>query len=108
MNLYYMAFLIVIWLNIFLENKTIHTLTILVTTLYILNKRKRIKNDRVNDIINSIQNLIEFESGYKISGNSGVPYQTVQELRNGKIKLEDARLRTIIKLYSYYVSLKER
>ncbi|CDR65519.1 hypothetical protein ERS140167_00323 [Staphylococcus schweitzeri] len=103
-----MAFLIVIWLNIFLENKTIHTLIILVTTLYILNTRKRIKNDRVNDIINSIQNLIESESGYKISGNSRVPYQTVQELRNGKIKLEDARLRTIIKLYSYYFSLKER
>ncbi|CDR52225.1 hypothetical protein ERS140159_02188 [Staphylococcus schweitzeri] len=62
----------------------------------------------MNDIINSIQNLIESESGYKISESSGVPYQTVQELRNGKIKLEDARLRTIIKLYSYYVSLKER
>ncbi|MDT4019725.1 hypothetical protein RPQ04_06600, partial [Staphylococcus aureus] len=25
----------------------------------------------------------------------------------GKTKLEDARFRTIIKLYSYYVSLKE-
>ncbi|MFA0989003.1 hypothetical protein ACCB44_14285, partial [Staphylococcus aureus] len=29
------------------------------------------------------------------------------DLRNWKTKLEDARFRTIIKLYSYYVSLKE-
>lgn len=108
MNLFYISFLIVIWFNVFLENKTIHTQTILVTTLYILNTRKGIKNDRVNDIINSFQILFESESGYKISKNSGVPYQTVQDLGNRKTKLEDARLRTIIKLYSYYVSLKER
>ncbi|UMT76660.1 hypothetical protein ML437_05305 [Staphylococcus roterodami] len=60
----------------------------------------------LNDIINSIQSLFESESGYKISENSGVPYQTVQDLKNGKTKLEDARFRTIIKLYNYSGSLK--
>ncbi|ORO19715.1 hypothetical protein B7998_13745, partial [Staphylococcus aureus] len=29
-------------------------------------------------------------------------------LRNGKTKIEDARFRTIIKLYSYYATLKEQ
>lgn len=105
MKLFYIVFLIIIWLNIFLGNEIIHTLTVLITTLYIVNSRKGIKNDRV--VINSLQSLFESESGYKISKNSGVPYQTVQDLRNGKTKLEDARFRTIIKLYSYYVSLKE-
>ncbi|MFS6733581.1 hypothetical protein [Staphylococcus aureus] len=35
------------WLNIFLGNEVIHTLTVLITTLYIVNRRKRVKNDRV-------------------------------------------------------------
>ncbi|HFD6409598.1 hypothetical protein [Staphylococcus aureus] len=42
-----MAFLINLWLNIFLGNEVIHTLTVLITTLYIVNRRKRVKNDRV-------------------------------------------------------------
>ncbi|HDK8096289.1 hypothetical protein, partial [Staphylococcus aureus] len=39
--------LIILWLNIFLGNEVIHTLTVLITTLYIVNRRKRVKNDRV-------------------------------------------------------------
>ncbi|HEI7395387.1 TPA: hypothetical protein SK734_000071 [Staphylococcus aureus] len=46
MKLFYIVFLI-IWLNIFLGNEIIHTLTVLITTLYIVNSRKGIKNDRV-------------------------------------------------------------
>ncbi|HDJ6700362.1 TPA: hypothetical protein PQ896_002773, partial [Staphylococcus aureus] len=38
---------IILWLNIFLGNEVIHTLTVLITTLYIVNRRKRVKNDRV-------------------------------------------------------------
>ncbi|WP_256025959.1 hypothetical protein, partial [Staphylococcus aureus] len=38
----------------------------------------------LNHIINSLHSLFEFESGYKISKNSGVQYQKVQDLRNGK------------------------
>ncbi|PPJ91080.1 hypothetical protein CSC83_15155 [Staphylococcus aureus] len=37
----------ILWLNIFLGNEVIHTLTVLITTLYIVNRRKRVKNDRV-------------------------------------------------------------
>lgn len=70
-------------------------------------QERGLKMTELNNIINSLQSLFESESGYKISKNSGVPYQIVQDLRNGKTKLEDARFRTIIKLYSYYVSLKE-
>ncbi|CDR19972.1 hypothetical protein [Staphylococcus argenteus] len=62
----------------------------------------------LNNIINSIKELFEVESGYKISKNSGVPYQTVQDLRNGKTDIEDARFRTIIKLYTYSVSLQNQ
>ncbi|HEJ8328328.1 TPA: hypothetical protein SMJ12_000282 [Staphylococcus aureus] len=43
MKLFYIVFLIIIWLNIFLGNEIIHTLTV----LYIVNSRKGIKNDRV-------------------------------------------------------------
>ncbi|HFG8912856.1 TPA: hypothetical protein ACGI1Q_000305 [Staphylococcus argenteus] len=62
----------------------------------------------LNIFINSIKELFEVESGYKISKNSGVPYQTVQDLRNGKTDIEDARFRTIIKLYTYSVSLQNQ
>ncbi|ATY56751.1 TPA: hypothetical protein ACGI1V_000169 [Staphylococcus argenteus] len=62
----------------------------------------------LNNFINSIKELFEVESGYKISKNSGVPYQTVQDLRNGKTDIEDARFRTIIKLYTYSVSLQNQ
>ncbi len=47
MKLFYIAFLIILWLNIFLGNEVIHTLTVLITTLYIVNRRKRVKNDGV-------------------------------------------------------------
>ncbi|MCS5349650.1 hypothetical protein NYT34_10050 [Staphylococcus aureus] len=54
----------------------------------------------LSNIINSINQLYEAESECKISKNEGVPYQKVEDLRNGKINLEDARFRTIIKLYN--------
>ncbi|UXV56801.1 hypothetical protein MUA68_06240 [Staphylococcus aureus] len=71
-------------------------------------EERGLKMTELNEIINAIQSLFESESGYKISKNSGVPYQTVQDLRNGKTKIEDAKFRTIIKLYSYYTSIKEQ
>ncbi|HDS3730288.1 TPA: hypothetical protein QIY17_002831, partial [Staphylococcus aureus] len=52
--------------------------------------------------------LFEKETGYKIAKNSGLPYQTVQDLRNGKTSLSDARFRTIIKLYEYQRSLENK
>uniref|UniRef100_UPI003BA1A847 hypothetical protein n=1 Tax=Staphylococcus aureus TaxID=1280 RepID=UPI003BA1A847 len=59
-----------------------------------------LKMTELNEIINAIQSLFESQSGYKISKTSGVPYPTEQELRNGKTTIDDARFRTIIKLYS--------
>lgn len=56
---------------------------------------------KIKHIMDVIHQLFENESGYKISKASGVPYQTVQDLRNGKTKLEDAKFKTIIKLYDY-------
>lgn len=55
----------------------------------------------IHQIKEDIEKLFEAESGYKISKASGVPYQTVQDLRNKKTKLEDAKFKTIIKLYDY-------
>ncbi|PNZ41443.1 hypothetical protein [Staphylococcus simulans] len=55
----------------------------------------------IKQIKEDIEKLFEAESGYKISKASGVPYQTVQDLRNKKTKLEDAKFKTIIKLYDY-------
>ena len=36
----------------------------------------------VNEIINSIETLLKSHTGYKISKDSGVPYQTVQDLES--------------------------
>ncbi|CDM13543.1 MULTISPECIES: hypothetical protein [Staphylococcus] len=60
----------------------------------------------VNEIINSIETLLKSHTGYKISKDSGVPYQTVQDLKNGKTHIEDARFRIIAKLYQYQKSLE--
>lgn len=38
----------------------------------------------IQQIKEDIEKLFEAESGYKISKASGVPYQTVQDLRNKK------------------------
>lgn len=38
----------------------------------------------VNEIINSIETLLKSHTGYKISKDSGVPYQTVQDLKTVK------------------------
>ncbi|PTK89834.1 hypothetical protein [Staphylococcus gallinarum] len=54
-----------------------------------------------DEIIEEIQTLFEKESGSKISKNTGIPYQTVQDLRNGNTQLENARLHTVRKLYEY-------
>ena len=52
----------------------------------------------IKEIIESIEKLFEKETGYKIAKNSGLPYQTVQDLRNGKKTLTRARCKRIKKL----------
>ncbi|EJH3981344.1 hypothetical protein NDL65_001600, partial [Staphylococcus pseudintermedius] len=44
---------------------------------------------------------------YSISKNSGIPRQTVTDLKNGKSKIEDARFRTIKALYEYQKQLEK-
>ena len=63
--------------------------------------------DEISNIIESIRGLLNKDTGYKISKGSGVPYQTVQDLKNGKTSIEDARFRTVIKLYNYQVELEQ-
>lgn len=54
-----------------------------------------------DDIITDIKELLKNENGSQISKNTGIPYQTVQDLRNAKTSLESARFNTIRKLYEY-------
>lgn len=54
-----------------------------------------------DEITKEIHTLFQIENGATISKNAGVPYQTVQDLRNGKSKLENARFHTIRSLYEY-------
>lgn len=63
--------------------------------------------DEINNIIESIRELFNKNTGYKISKGSDVPYQTVQDLKNGKSSIEDARFKTIIKLYNYQKGIDE-
>ncbi|WP_145354958.1 hypothetical protein [Staphylococcus epidermidis] len=63
--------------------------------------------DEISNIIESIRGLLNKDTGYKISKGSGVPYQTVQDLKNGKTSIEDARFRTVKKLYNYQVELEQ-
>lgn len=55
--------------------------------------------NEITTIKNAIEKLFKAESGYKISKAAKLPYQTVQDLRNGTTNLEDAKFKTIVKLY---------
>ena len=63
---YYMA-------EYILGNEIIHTLTVLITTLYIVNRRKRIKMKELNEIINAIQ--------FCLSLNQATKYRKIQGCR---------------------------
>ncbi|MCC4038653.1 hypothetical protein LL019_12325 [Staphylococcus pseudintermedius] len=54
-----------------------------------------------------IKKLFKVQNGSQISKATGFPYQTVQDLRNEKTNLDDARLRTIEKLYNYQKQLEK-
>lgn len=56
---------------------------------------------KFDDIITDINELLKQQNGSQISKNTGIPYQTVQDLRNGKSSIESARLNTVRKLYEY-------
>lgn len=54
-----------------------------------------------------IKKLFKVQNGSQISKATGLPYQTVQDLRNEKTNLDDTRLRTIEKLYNYQKQLEK-
>ncbi|HCA7521324.1 TPA: hypothetical protein K8014_001882 [Staphylococcus pseudintermedius] len=54
-----------------------------------------------------IKKLFKVQNGSQISKATGLAYQTVQDLRNEKTNLDDARLRTIEKLYNYQKQLEK-
>ncbi|MBH9582059.1 helix-turn-helix domain-containing protein [Staphylococcus felis] len=55
----------------------------------------------------AIKKLFKEQNGSQISKATGLPYQTVQDLRNEKTNLDDARLRTIEKLYNYQKQIEK-
>ncbi|HCY6543807.1 TPA: hypothetical protein O1191_002349 [Staphylococcus aureus] len=58
----------------------------------------------IETIISEIEKLLTNNTPYSISKNSGVPRQTVTDLKVGNTKIKDAKFKTIIKLYEYQKS----
>ncbi|HGN7181324.1 TPA: hypothetical protein ACKW3O_001475 [Staphylococcus aureus] len=58
----------------------------------------------IETIISEIEKLLANNTPYSISKNSGVPRQTVTDLKVGNTKIKDAKFKTIIKLYEYQKS----
>lgn len=64
-------------------------------------------NLEFENVKQAIKKLFKEQNGSQISKATGLPYQTVQDLRNEKTNLDDARLRTIEKLYNYQKQIKK-
>ncbi len=63
-------------------------------------------NLEFENVKQAIKKLFKEQNGSQISKATGLPYQTVQDLRNEKTNLDDARLRTIEALYEYKKGLE--
>lgn len=61
----------------------------------------------LNLVKEAIKKLFKEQNGSQISKATGLPYQTVQDLRNGRTNIEDARFRTVEALYNYQKGLEE-
>ncbi|UMT76802.1 hypothetical protein ML437_06040 [Staphylococcus roterodami] len=64
--------------------------------------------NEIETIISEIEKLLTNNTPYSISKNSGVPRQTVTDLKVGKTKINDAKFKTIIKLYEYQRTLENK
>ncbi|HHO6497044.1 TPA: hypothetical protein ACRVNB_001130 [Staphylococcus aureus] len=60
----------------------------------------------IKTIITEVEKLLANNTPYSISKNSGIPRQTVTDLKVGNTKIHDAKFKTIIKLYEYQRSLE--
>lgn len=54
-----------------------------------------------NEIEKTIIDLLNSGTAYSISKKSGIPYQTVQDLKTGKTELQNARYRNVKALYEH-------
>nr|WP_210146999.1 MULTISPECIES: hypothetical protein [Staphylococcus] len=57
--------------------------------------------DTIEEIKSKIEKLIDTETAYSLSENSGIPRQAVTDLMTGKSDLSKAKFITIEKLYEY-------
>ncbi|MCS5349518.1 hypothetical protein NYT34_09350 [Staphylococcus aureus] len=64
--------------------------------------------NEIETIISEIEKLLSNNTPYSISKNSGVPRQTVTDLKVGKTEIKDAKFKTIIKLYEYQRTLENK
>ncbi|HDH4302689.1 TPA: hypothetical protein PIX68_000865 [Staphylococcus aureus] len=64
--------------------------------------------NEIETIISEIEKLLTNNTPYSISKNSGVPRQTVTDLKVGKTKIKKAKFKTIIKLYEYQRTLENK
>lgn len=64
--------------------------------------------NEIETIISEIEKLLTNNTPYSFSKNSGVPRQTVTDLKVGKTKIKEAKFKTIIKLYEYQRTLENK
>ncbi|HDC6310226.1 hypothetical protein MUA30_06365 [Staphylococcus aureus] len=64
--------------------------------------------NEIETIISEIEKLLTNNTPYSISKNSGVPRQTVTDLKVDKTKIKEAKFKTIIKLYEYQRTLENK
>ncbi|WP_375059658.1 hypothetical protein [Staphylococcus pseudintermedius] len=54
-----------------------------------------------------VKQLLENQTSYKISKEINLPYQTIQDIKNGKTKLLESKFKTVIRLYEYQKQLEQ-
>ncbi|EGQ2872388.1 hypothetical protein ACLKNE_000705 [Staphylococcus pseudintermedius] len=59
------------------------------------------------EILAKVNQLLENQTSYKISKETNLPYQTIQDIKNGKTKLLESKFKTVIRLYEYQKQLEK-
>ncbi|WP_214539507.1 hypothetical protein [Staphylococcus pseudintermedius] len=59
------------------------------------------------EILAKVNQLLENQTSYKISKETNLPYQTIQDIKNGKTKLLESKFKTVIRLYGYQKQLEK-
>lgn len=56
-----------------------------------------------DEIKREINSLLEHKKGKEIAKGTDLAYKTVEDLKNGKLSLQNAKLRTIESLYNFAI-----